>query len=60
MERTNSWIIVLICAIVGLVFSTVSLITSPFFVADTKIVFAVSLSLAALFGIILVTAVDRI
>lgn len=60
MEKTNSWIIVLICAIVGLVFSCVSLITSPFFVADTKIVFAVSLSLAALFGIILVTAVDRI
>lgn len=60
MERTNSWIIVLICAIVGLVVSVVGVIVSPFFVADTKIVFAVSLSFAALFGIILVTAVDRI
>lgn len=60
MEKTNSWIIVLMCAIVGLVFSVTSVIISPFLLADTKIVFAVSLSLAALFGIILVTAVDRI
>ena len=60
MKKTDSWIIVLICAIVGLVFSTISVIISPFFVADTKMVFAVSLSFAALFGIILVTAVDRI
>jgi hypothetical protein len=60
MERTNSWIIVLMCAIVGLVFSVTSVIISPFLLADTKIVFAVSLSFAALFGIILVTAVDRI
>ena len=60
MERANSWAIVLICAIVGLVFSVVSVIISPFFIADTKTVFAVSLSLAALFGIILVTSVNRI
>lgn len=60
MERTDSWILVLICAIVGLVLSTVSLIVSPFFITDTRTVFAISLAGGALFGIILVTAVNRI